>query len=127
MCANLISSSTADLSAQQRRIRRHAGQLGFKAAVRFAAKSSFGFTHRLPQGESLWSDSVGAWLGNATFIHWSMDEIHIDIPRIVAGTDGAPDDASEFHKAVRAELTDYWLACLASLPPKSTPKWMPLP
>jgi hypothetical protein len=101
--------------------------LRFRAAVRLAAGSLFGFTHRSAQGKALWSDNVSVWLGSATFLHWAMDEVHIDIPRIVAETDGAPDNVDELHEAVRGELTAYWADCLASLPSKSTPAWLPLP
>jgi hypothetical protein len=60
-------------------------------------------------------------------MHWAMAEARIDIPRIVADADGAPDNPDELHQAVHLELTAYWSDRLASLPPKSTPGWMPLP
>ena len=127
MRAHRISPAPDGLSARQQSVRRRARQLCFKAAVRLAADSLFDFTHRATRGKSLWSDSVCVWLGSATFIHWAMGEVQIDIPRIVAETDGAPDGADEFHGAVRSELMAYWADRLASLPPKSTPGWLPLP
>ena len=127
MQAQRVSAAPKGLSARQRRVRGRARGLSFKAAVRLAADSLFRFTHRATQGKALWSESVSVWLGNATFIHWAMGEVHIDIPRIVAETDGAPDNADELYEAVRVELTAYWADCLASLPPKSTPAWLPLP
>ena len=127
MWAQRISPAPGSLSARQRCVQRRARRLCFKAAVRLAADALFGFTHRAPGGKALWSDTVSVWLGSATFIHWAMREVRIDIPRIVAETDGAPDDANELHEAVHVELTAYWADCLASLPPKSTPGWLPLP
>ena len=127
MWAQRISPASGGLSARQRRVQRRARQLCFKAAVRLAADALFHFTHRTTQGKALWSDSVGVWLGSATFIHWAMGEARIDIPRIVAETDGAPSSADEFHRAVQLELMAYWADCLVSLPPKSTPGWLPLP
>ncbi len=127
MWTQRISSERSDLSARQRRIRRRARRLDFKAAVHLAADALFGFTHRATQGKALWSESVCVWMGNATFIHWAMAEARIDIPRIVAETDGAPGTEDEFQKAVRSELKAYWADRLDSLPPKSTPGWLPLP
>jgi len=122
-----ISAAPRDLSARQQRVQRRARRLCFKAAIRLAADALFCFTHRATQGKALWSDSVCVWLGSATFIHWAMGEAWIDIPRIVAETDGAPSSADEFRGAVHMELMAYWADCLASLPPKSTPGWPPLP
>jgi len=122
-----ISPTPGGPSARQRRVQHRARRLCFKAAVRLAADVLFGFTHRAAQGKTLWSDDACAWLGSATFIHWAMHEVHIDIPRIVAATDGAPDSADERHEAVHVELTAYWADCLASLPLKSTAGWLPLP
>jgi len=127
MWAQRISPTPGGLSARQRRVQRQARQLCFKPAVRLAADALFRFTHRATQGKALWSDSVSAWLGSATFFCWAMGEAQIDIPRIVAETDGAPDNADGLHEAVHVELTAYWADCLASLPPKSTPGWLPLP
>lgn len=127
MWAQRISPASGDLSARQRRVQRDASRLCFKAAVRLAADGLFCFTHRATQGKALWSDSVCVWLGSATFINWAMGEARIDIPRIVAETEGAPDNADGLHEAVHVELTAYWADCLASLPPKSTPGWLPLP
>ena len=127
MWAQQISAATDDLSARQRRVQRRARRLCFKAAVHLAADALFCFTHRATQGKSLWSDSVGVWLGNTTFINWAMGEARIDIPRIVADTDGAPDNEDGLHEAVHLELKAYWAERLASLPPKSTPGWLPLP
>jgi hypothetical protein len=127
MWTQRVSGASGGLSARQRRMQRRARRLCFKDAVRLAADASFGFTHRATHGNALWSDSVCVWLGNATFLHWAMREDHIDIPRIVAETDGAPDSAEDLHDAVHGELTAYWADCLASLPPKGTPGWLPLP
>jgi hypothetical protein len=127
VCAQCIAPARGGLSARQRRVRLRACQLCFKAAVRLAADALFGFTHRAPDGDALWSNTVSVWLGSATFIHWAMGEVDIDIPRIVADTDGAPENANELHATVHAELAAYWADCLASLPPKSTPGWRPLP
>ena len=57
----------------------------------------------------------------------SSKSVQIDIPRIVAETDGAPYGVEEFNGAVHAELMAYWADRLASLPTKSTPGWLPLP
>jgi hypothetical protein len=122
-----ISPALGGASARQRRMHRRARRLCFRDAVRLAADVSFGFTHRATHGTALWSDSVCVWLGNATFMYWSMREDHINIPRIVAETDGAPDREDALHEAVHGELTAYWADCLASLPPKRTPGWLPLP
>ena len=127
MWAQRISRAPGGLSARQRRLQRRARRLCFKAAVPLAADALFRFTHRATQGKALWSDSVRVWLGSATFIHWAMGEARIDIPRIVAETDGAPDNTDEFREAVHVELAAYWADCLVSLPPKSTPGWLPLP
>ena len=127
MLAQRISPAPGGLSARQRRVQRRACRLCFKAAVRFAADVLFGFTHRTTQGKALWSDSMCVWLGSATFTYWAMGEGHLDIPRIVAQADGAPDNTNELHEAVHVELTAYWADCLTSLPPKSTPGWTPLP
>ena len=101
--------------------------MSFKAAVRLVADTLFHFTHRATEGKSLWSDSVRVWMGSATFVYWAMEHVDMDIPRIVAGTDGAPDTREDLHERVRLELLAYWANCLASLPRKSTPGWMPLP
>jgi len=120
-------AASSALSARQRRAQDHARRVGFRAAVHVAADALFRFTHCRTQGRALWSDSTCAWLGSATFVHWAMEAGHIDIPRIVAETDGAPDTAEELHAAVRIELMVYWADRLASLPSKSTPGWLPLP
>jgi len=99
----------------------------FGAAVRLAANSFFGFTHRSALGGSLWSDAVSVWLGRATYLHWSMCEAKIDIPRIVADVAGAPEDVDALREAVLAELTAYWAECLGALPAKTAPGWLPLP
>ena len=128
MLTQRISETPDGLSGLQRRVRRRARRLCFKAAVRLAADDLFDFTHRAANGKALWSDSVCVWLGRATFIHWAMGvEVQIDIPRIVAETDGAPDNADALHEAVHLELKAYWADRLTSLPPKSTPGWLPLP
>ncbi|MBN2294760.1 MAG: hypothetical protein JXM70_20190 [Pirellulales bacterium] len=120
-------STPGKLSARQRQLRDRAHQLCFKDAVRLAADDIFDFTHRKSGGKALWSNKVSVWLGKTTFIHWTMNKDDIDIPRIVAETDGAPDSADDFRKAVKLELVAYWMEHLKSLPSKNTPNWMPLP
>ena len=127
MLAQHISGAPGGLSSRQRRVQRRARRLCFKAAIRLAADELFGFTHRATGAKALWSDNVYVWLGKATFVYWAMGEVQIDIPRIVADTDGAPDNVDDLHKAVLVELTAYWADRLASLPPKSNPGWLPLP
>ncbi len=92
-----------------------------------AADDLFHFTHSKDGSKALWSKTVSVWLGRTTFIHWTMNDTTIDVPRIVADTDGAPDNPDDFRKAVKLELMDYWVDHLESLPSKSTPAWMPLP
>ena len=127
MLAQRISPAPGGLSASQRRVQRRARQLSFKAAVPVAVDALFGFTHRASGGKALWSNTVSVWLGNATFMYWALGEARIDIPRIVAETEGAPDNADELQEAVHLELKAYWADCLDSLPAKSTPGWLPLP
>ncbi len=125
--AQRISPAPGNLSADQRRVRHRARQLPFEAAVPLAADALFGFTHRVTGGKALWSNTVSVWMGSTTFIHWALGEARIDIPRIVAHTEGAPENSDELQKAVDRELRAYWADCLESLPSKSTPGWLPLP
>jgi len=122
-----MSPPPGGFSGCQLRMKRLARPLRFRAAVRVAVDTAFDFTHRTSAGKALWSDTVSVWLGRATFIHWAMGEVHNDIPRIVAETDGAPDDPDDLNEAVYLELAAYWANRLATLPPKSTPAWLPLP
>ncbi len=127
MTVQHVLATTRQLSSRQRRVRQRARRLCFEAAVCYSADAWFGFTHRASAGKSLWSDKEHVWLGNTTFLCWALDSGQIDIPRIVAGTDGAPEDETELHEAVKSVLAAYWAECLASLPRKSTPRWLPLP
>ncbi len=127
MWAQRISPTSSGLSSCQRRLRRQAQHVPFEAAVRLVADALFHFTHRETQAKALWSDSICAWLGSVTFVHWALGQADMDIPRIVAGADGAPDTVEALHEEVRLELLAYWADRLASLPPKSTPHWLPLP
>ena len=127
MRAQCISPASGCLSSHQRRLQRQIRYMSFEAAVRLVADTLFHFTHCAAQGKSLWSDSVCAWMGSVTFVHWALEQVDMDIPRIVAGTHGAPDTVKGLHEEVRLELLAYWADCLASLPPKSTPSWLPLP
>jgi len=122
-----ISRSRSGLSARQRSAQHRASRLPFKGAVRSATDSMFGFTHRSTRGKALWSETERVWLGSSTFLHWAMRDAEIDIPRMVAKTDDAPDSTDELLEAVYAELKAYWADHLASLPSKSTPAWLPLP
>ena len=119
--------TAADFSAHQRSIRNHASRLRLRDAVRLAADDLFRFTHCATRGKALWSDSVRVWLGHATFLNWAISDSTVNIPRIVAKADGAPESPDKLHAAVRHELMDYWADRLDSLPPKSTPGWLPLP
>jgi len=127
MRAQHISGAPGGLSLRQQRVQHRVRGLCFKAAVRLAADELFGFTHRATGAKALWSANVYVWLGNATFVYWAMGGVQIDIPRIVAETDGAPDNVDELHEAVLVELAAYWADRLVSLPSKSTPGWLPLP
>jgi hypothetical protein len=127
MLAQSISPALGRLSARQRRVQCCARRLCFKDAVRLTADAFFRFTHRAIHENALWSETVCVWLGSATFIQWAMGEVHVDIPRIVAGADGAPDKTDALRDAVHEELRDYWEDCLASLPPKDIAGWRPLP
>ena len=66
-------------------------------------------------------------MGSQTFLNWAMCDAGIDIPWTVAEAADAPQTADELREAVRAELIAYWGDQLASLPPKATPLWPPLP
>ncbi len=127
MSASGIHSSANRLSARQRSVRHRVSRLPFKDAVRSAVDALFRFTHSASSAKALWSARERVWLGNRTFLKWAVVDAEIDIPRIVAKTDGAPDTPDELHDAVHAELKGYWADHLASLPRKSTPRWMPLP
>ncbi len=127
MKASRIHNPASRMSARQQSVRHRVRRMPFKQAVRSAADALFHFTHSACSAKALWSARERVWLGNRTFMEWAVDDAEIDIPRIVAKTDGAPDTAGELHDAVHAELKGYWTEHLASLPSKSTPRWMPLP
>jgi hypothetical protein len=112
---------------RQRIVRYRASQLPWRVAVRMAARAFFHFTHRARSDKALWSESERVWLGSQTFLHWAMSDDDIDIPWLVAGVSGAPEEADELESAVRRELLAYWGEQLAALPQKSTPRWLPLP
>jgi len=122
-----ISPSAERLSPRQRRVQVRVRGLDFKAAVCLSTDTLFRFTHRGTRASALWSENVRAWLGKKTFLHWAMNEVHVGIPRVVTQSVGAPEDENELRKAVHGELTAYWEGCLASLPAKSMPRWLPLP
>jgi len=127
MLRQRISPTLGGLSSRQRRLQRHTRHMSFKEAVRLVADTLFHFTHCATQETSLWSDSVRVWMGSVTFIHLALEEVDMDIPRIVAGTDGAPDAEKDLREEVRLELLAFWADCLASLPSKNTPLWKSLP
>ena len=58
MTAHAILPTLGRLSARQPCVRQRARRASTEAAVRLAVDSWFGFTHRLPDKESLWSDEV---------------------------------------------------------------------
>lgn len=112
---------------RQRSIRRRAGDLRLRSAVRLAVNTFFQFTHRSRDAKALWSQRERVWIGNRTFLEWSLSAAEIDIPWIVARSSDAPETKSEFRQAVRDALLACWADQLAELPSKSTPRWPPLP
>jgi hypothetical protein len=127
MSAQRVPLSVSGPSGRQWSVRRRAGRLSFKGAVRLAADMFFRFTHRASRSKALWSETERVWLGNKTFLNWALRDAHIDIPWVVALAADAPQTTDELDNAVRAELVAYWADRLASLPQRSAPGWLPLP
>jgi hypothetical protein len=98
-----------------------------KKAVRFAVDVCFRFSGRSVQVKALWSETERVWLGSKTFLDWSMFIENIDIPWVVATAAGAPTDVEQLRAAVLVELNSYWADCLAALPSRERPHWLPLP
>jgi hypothetical protein len=114
-------------TCRQRSIRRRARRFPLKKAVRFAADVCFRFSGRAVQVKALWSETERVWLGSKTFLDWAMSVENIDIPWVVATAVGAPTDLEQLRGEVLAELNCYWSDCLAALPSKERPNWLPLP
>jgi hypothetical protein len=92
-----------------------------------AVHSFFRFTHRAKEGKSLWCQRERVWLGNRTFLDWSMSDADMNIPWVVSVASDAPETTDELHDTVRSELKALWDEQLKALPSKSTPTWPPLP
>ncbi len=116
-----------DLNARQQAIGRQVGGRSLRRAVRLAAFAFFRFTHTSSSGEALWSESQRVWLGKKTFMHWSLSDPDIDIPRTVATAADVPPTPEMLEGMVRRELNRYWADKLTSLPCREAPGWMPLP
>ena len=121
------SQPLRSLTPRQEAIRRHAGGRSLRGAIRLASFGFFRFTHCSSAGEALWSEAQHVWLGKATFLHWSMFDPEIELPRIVDAATNAPKTPDALHKALRAELSAYWADQLTSLPRRETSGWLPLP
>jgi hypothetical protein len=111
----------------QHRLRSDFGGWPLRRAVRLAVQKLFTFTHRDRAGGALWSRREQVWLGRSTFLQWALHEAAIDVPWLVSQSDGAPSTEEELETVVREELVLLWTHQLASLPSKTTPKWLPLP
>jgi hypothetical protein len=122
-----MATSRKRPSTVQQTLRRRARQQTLHAGVRLAADALFGFTRRANNAKALWSETASVWLGNATFLHWAMNDSDINIPWVVASAADAPQSARALRQAVRLELADYWAEQLAALPRASTGNWLPLP
>ena len=127
MNARFPSPPVSGPTTQQLVVRQRARRLQLRGAVRLAARAFFRFTHSARDGKALWSHHERVWLGSQTFLHWAMRDDDIDIPRLVADAAGAPEETDELDGEVRRELLAYWAEQVAELPPKSTPRWLPLP
>ena len=121
------SPPTVDLSPRQQAVRRQVSGRSLRRAIRLAAFAFFRFTHASSSGEALWSESQRVWLGNKTFMHWSLLDPEIDIPRTVATAAGVPATPELLCRVVRRELNRYWTDKLASLPRRDAAGWVPLP
>ncbi len=121
------SAPAADLNARQQAISRQVGGRSLRRAIRLAAFAFFRFTHSSSSGEALWSESQRVWLGKKTFMHWSLLDPEIDIPRTVATATGVPATPELLRGVVRRELSRYWTDKLASLPRRDAVGWVPLP
>lgn len=96
-------------------------------AVRKATNALFRFRYRASDSKALWCGSKRVWLGNETFLHWSLWDAHIDIPWVVARSSGSPQGEDALREAVCAELMAYWTDKMTSLPRTDQPRWLPLP
>jgi hypothetical protein len=126
---NNSTSSTPrrSLTPRQETIRRHAGERSLRGAVRLASFGFFRFTHCSSAGNALWSEAQQVWLGKATFLHWSMFDPEIELPRVVDIATNAPKAPDELHRVLRKELSAYWADQLSSLPSREHSGWLPLP
>ena len=112
---------------KQRSLRNQVKGQELDAAVAFAVRAMFRFTHRAKEGKALWSDSHVVWLGRSTFLHWCLDDSEIDIPWIVAGSMKAPTNRTRLRERVEELVLEYFTESLSKLPRRSTGSWLPLP
>ena len=101
---------------RQLRLREQLEGKDFQAAIAFAVKNLFRFTHRASEGKALWSDFHVVWLGKSTFLTWCLEDSEFDIPFIVAKTRNAPRDKSKLREAVSSEVMVQFQAHLSELP-----------
>jgi hypothetical protein len=127
MITQPIPRSPSTPSHEQRFLRRRASELSLRGAVRLAVRTFFQFSHRAERSTALWCRRERVWLGRQTYLSWAMDDAAIAIPGLVANAPDAPQTTDELHEAIREELIVYWTKQLASLPEKSTPRWLALP
>ncbi len=127
MSTTFSDSLVQEHTLSQRRLRGRIHHQSLRAGVRLAVRALFGFTHRDPRGDALWSDREDVWLGRATYLHWAMHDAAIDIPWLVRDACDAPASTEELDAVVRQELLRVWSQRLTALPCKSTPAWLPLP
>ena len=112
---------------RQESVREKVQDLELEAAVLNALRSMFRFTHRAKGSSALWSETHVVWLGRNTFMHWCLDDVEIDIPWIVSGTNGAPANQAELRKRVRDIAAEFFNRGLSDLTTRSTGSWLPLP
>ena len=112
---------------RQETVRESVQDLELEAAVLTAVRSMFRFSYRARGSSALWSDAHVVWLGRNTFMHWCLDDVEIDIPWIVAGTQGAPANNVELRKRVRDLAAKFFNSLLSDLSSRSTGSWLPLP
>jgi len=101
--------------------------MSLREAVRGAVDAFFGFEYRAARTSALWCETKRVWLGRETFLYWALCDGEMNIPWVVATASDAPESEDDLRSAVRVALAAYWTDCLAALPRKTKPAWLPLP
>ena len=114
-------------TCRQRSIRRHARHYSLQQAVRYAVDVCFRFSGRAAQVKALWSETERVWLGNKTFVDWSMCDREYRYPLVRGDGHRQTQDVEQLRESVLAELNAYWADRLTVLPLKERPHWLPLP